>query len=69
MKRRRIIDIGSGLARQTLQFAFYGAHVTFVDIVRDNLEVIRRVAQSKGVEDRVKTIYIESIADMQVRAV
>ena len=60
-----------------------------MDIVRDNLEVIRRVAKSRGVEDRVcatvpvilqvythathsharppqvKTIYIESIADMQ----
>ena len=60
-----------------------------MDIVRDNLEVIRRVAKSRGVEDRVcatvpvilqvythathsharppqvKTIDIESIADMQ----
>ena len=43
----------SGLAFQTLQFAFYGASITFVDIVGDNLDVIRRVAKSKGVEDRV----------------
>ena len=82
---RRIIDVGSGIARQTLQFAIHGAFVTFVDIVKDNLEVIRRVAESKGVADRVwtrdfnifvtffvmflllqvKTIYIESIADME----
>jgi hypothetical protein len=55
---RRIIDIGSGLARQTLQFAIHGAHVTFVDIVKDNLEVIRRVAKSKGCEDRVSNFHI-----------
>jgi ubiquinone/menaquinone biosynthesis C-methylase UbiE len=50
---RRVIDIGSGIARQTLQFAIHGASVTFVDIVKDNLEVIRRVARSKGVHERV----------------
>jgi len=58
---KRVIDIGSGLARQTLQFAIHGAHVTFADVVPTNLEVIRRVARAKGVEDRTSYITVSSV--------
>ena len=61
---KNVIDIGSGLARQTLQFAIWGATVTYADVVPTNLEVIRRVAKAKGVGHRVKTIVVSSVEQL-----
>ena len=62
---KSFIDIGSGLARQTLKFVLYGAYGTFVDIVESNLEIIRRVAVSLGVADRVSTILFVSLPQLR----
>lgn len=58
---KRVLDIGSGMARQTLQFAMHGAFVTYCDVVPTNLKVIRRVADALGFGKRVHTILIESL--------
>jgi len=63
--RKSFIDIGSGLARQTLQFVLHGAYGTFVDIVEANLDFIRRVAASLGVGDRVSTILLVSLPQLE----
>jgi len=63
--RKSFIDIGSGLARQTLQFVLHGAYGTFVDIVESNLGIIRRVAVSLGVGDRVSTILLVSLPQLE----
>lgn len=47
------------MARQTLQFAKNGAHVTYCDVAASNLAVIRRLAKALGFDDRVHTILIE----------
>ena len=60
-KGKKILDIGSGMARQTLQFAQNGAHVTFCDVVPTNLELIRRTANYLGFGHRVQTILIEDL--------
>jgi SAM-dependent methyltransferase len=62
---KSFIDIGSGLARQTLQFVLHGAYGTFVDIVESNLEIVRRVAVSLGVGHRVSTILFVSLPQLQ----
>jgi SAM-dependent methyltransferase len=65
LTRKSFIDIGSGLARQTLQFVLHGAYGTFVDIVESNLEIIRRVAVMLGVGHRVSTILFVSLPQLQ----
>jgi SAM-dependent methyltransferase len=45
---RRILELGSGLGFDGIRFAQLGAVWTFADIVPDNLAVIRRVADLKG---------------------
>jgi 2-polyprenyl-3-methyl-5-hydroxy-6-metoxy-1,4-benzoquinol methylase len=42
-RTKKIMDVGSGLGIDGITFAEAGAHVTFVDIVQSNLEVIKRL--------------------------
>lgn len=44
-----VADIGPGLGIDGIYFAEHGAHVTFVDIVEDNLALLRRVAELKNI--------------------
>ena len=45
---KRILDFGCGLAIDTLLYAQSGAIVTFVDLVRSNVEVVRRLSEAMG---------------------
>jgi 2-polyprenyl-3-methyl-5-hydroxy-6-metoxy-1,4-benzoquinol methylase len=54
----RIIDFGSGLGMDSLSFASYAAEVTCVDIVSQNLALLKRIAGLKGLHN-VKFVYIE----------
>lgn len=47
---RRILDIGSSFAYDSLAFAEWGGHVTLVDIVEENVELVGRVARLLGVD-------------------
>jgi SAM-dependent methyltransferase len=51
---RRVLELGSGLGFDGLRFAEAGVSWTFADIVADNLAVIRRVAELKGLSERVR---------------
>ena len=44
-----VADIGPGIGIDGIWFAQHGARVTFVDIVEDNLTLLRRVCRLKGV--------------------
>lgn len=48
---RHLVDFGSGLGFDSIHFAQVAAQVTCVDIVPENLEVIRRVARLLGREN------------------
>ena len=48
---KRIIDVGCGLAFDTVHFAENGARVTFVDLVESNVEVVRRLCELKGLNN------------------
>jgi hypothetical protein len=41
---KKVMDVGSGMGYDGLTFARAGAHVTFVDIVKDNLAIVQRMA-------------------------
>ena len=59
---QRILDVGCGLGISTIPFAEIGAHVTFVDIVESNVEVVRRICQLKGL--RADFCYMSSLGSL-----
>ena len=46
---KRVMDVGSGFGLDGITFAEAGGQMTFVDIVPDNLEVLRRLCAIRGV--------------------
>ena len=44
-----IADVGPGVGVDGIYFAQRGAHVTFVDIVEDNLRLLKRICTLKGI--------------------
>jgi SAM-dependent methyltransferase len=54
---REVLDIGCGLAVSSIHFAEHGAHLTFADIVENNLRLVERLCELKGIEGRF--LYIE----------
>lgn len=65
VRGRRLLDIGCGLALDTLTFAEQGAAVTCVDLVASNVELVERVACLLGVADRVTVEHLESPAAVE----
>ncbi len=61
---KKVLDIGSGLARQTMQFAIHGANVTFVDLSKDTLKILKRLAKIKGCENRVNFIHMKNLESL-----
>jgi SAM-dependent methyltransferase len=59
---KRLLDIGCGLGLSSIPFAEYGAKVTFVDVVPDNIEVVRRLCQLKGIDAEYRVL--DSIGDL-----
>src|SRR5262249_34758197 len=51
LRGKKVMDLGSGLGYDGLTFAGAGVDVTFVDIVEDNLEVVRRLAGIFGLNN------------------
>jgi len=47
---KAVADIGPGLGIDGIWFAQHGARVTFVEIVEDNLELLRRLCRLKGID-------------------
>jgi len=47
---KAVADIGPGIGLDGIWFAQQGARVTFVEIVEDNLELLRRLCRLKGVD-------------------
>jgi len=47
---KTVADIGPGLGIDGIWFAQHGARVTFVEIVEDNLELLRRLCRLKGID-------------------
>lgn len=54
------LDVGSGLGFDGIYFAEKGAHVTFLDIVEDNLKIIERICSFKEISN-VEFVVLEEI--------
>jgi len=51
---KRVLEIGSGIGTDTVNFARHGAQVTSVDLSEKSLELARRRAEVYGFGDRIK---------------
>ena len=63
LRGKKVMDVGSGLGLDGVTFAQQGAHITFVDIVESNLQVIQRICRLLNVEN-VQFHYLESLASL-----
>jgi 2-polyprenyl-3-methyl-5-hydroxy-6-metoxy-1,4-benzoquinol methylase len=50
MRGKKILDVGSGFAVDSITFAQHGGQLTFVDLVETNLKVLERLCHIKGIE-------------------
>src|SRR4029077_12683668 len=48
-KGLEVADVGPGVGLDGIFFAEHGAHITFVDIVEDNLKLLERICRLKGI--------------------
>ncbi|MFC1485566.1 class I SAM-dependent methyltransferase [Candidatus Latescibacterota bacterium] len=51
MRDKKVMDVGSGFAIDSITFALNGAQLTFIDIVEENLEVVRRLCSIFGIKN------------------
>lgn len=51
LRGKNVLEIGSGMGIDGIEFARHGAHMTFVDIVKDNLAVMERLCGIFDVHD------------------
>jgi hypothetical protein len=49
LRGARVADVGPGVGVDGIWFAEHGAHVTFADIVVENLALLRRLCELKGI--------------------
>jgi SAM-dependent methyltransferase len=59
----RVVDLGSGLGMDGLTFASYAARVTFVDLAQQNLALLNRIADLKGLKN-VSFLYLEDFESL-----
>jgi SAM-dependent methyltransferase len=63
LKGKSVLDVGSGMGIDGVEFARHGARVTFVDIVESNLQVLRRLCQIFGAPD-VRFVHLQNLASL-----
>lgn len=51
MQGKKVLDVGSGFAIDSITFAQHGAMVSFVDLAPSNLEVVQRLCGLLGLEN------------------
>jgi SAM-dependent methyltransferase len=62
-KGKKLLEVGGGIGIDGIAFAKNGAHVTFLDILEPNLEIIRRICKLKEVHG-VDFLYLEKEASL-----
>lgn len=64
LRGRRVLDVGCGLGLDTVTYLEAGASVVFLDIVPENLEVVRRICAARGLSDRAGFVLLSDFADL-----
>jgi len=63
-RSKKVMDVGSGLAIDSITYTQNGAKLTFVDIVEDNLQVVRRLCDILHL-DGVEFLYLGDIDSLR----
>jgi SAM-dependent methyltransferase len=61
VRGRHLLDVGCGLALDTLTFAEQGATITCADLAVSNVELVERVATLLDVQSRVSVVHLDSL--------
>lgn len=64
MRGKKVLDVGCGLAIDSITFAEHGAKVTFLDLAESNLALVRRVCGQLGLSD-THFVLLENLASLQ----
>lgn len=65
LEDKEIVDIGTGFGISSIQFLAWGNKVTFVDLVSDNLELVKRLVTILGIEKKAVFLLIQSYNDLE----
>lgn len=60
---KKILDVGCGLALDTVHYAEHGASVTFLDIIEPNVSFVQKVCAAKGLKD-ISFCYMRDLDDL-----
>jgi SAM-dependent methyltransferase len=63
LRGKKVLEIGSGMGIDGIEFARHGARFTFVDIVEGNLALMRRLCSIFGIED-ANFLYLEQLSSL-----
>ena len=63
LRGKKVLDVGSGLAIDSVTFAQHGARMTFVDLVDSNLDLVRRVCARFGLHD-ARFVLLEDLSSL-----
>jgi SAM-dependent methyltransferase len=64
LRDKKVLEIGSGMGIDGIEFARHGAAITFVDIVEDNLQVMRRLCGIFGITN-AQFVYLHSLQSLE----
>ena len=59
---KKLLDVGCGMGISSICFAEMGARTTFVDIVEDNVALVKRLCRIKGID--ANFLYLERFEDL-----
>jgi SAM-dependent methyltransferase len=65
LRGKKVLEIGSGVGIDGIEFARHGAEMTFVNIVPDNLAVMRRLCDIFGIRP-ARFVQLERFASLDV---
>jgi SAM-dependent methyltransferase len=63
LRGRKVLEIGSGFGIDGIEFARHGAQMTFVDIVQENLEVMKRLCSIFGI-DHASFVFLHGLSSL-----
>jgi SAM-dependent methyltransferase len=63
LRGKKVLEIGSGMGIDGIEFARHGARFTFVDIVEGNLAVMHRLCSIFGIRD-ANFLYLERLSSL-----
>ena len=64
LRNKRVLDVGAGLGIDALTFAPLTAHITLLDIVRENVANTTRLSRLLGCEERVTPFYMQDLGSL-----